>query len=79
MRIRSTGMLQEELLDGSELGSTPKFRNSYPKGPYSVHLWTLIPNTIPGGVFGTRVLQWAVKGPFGLGPHERHEHGRSTP
>ena len=27
---------------------------------------TLVPNTTPGIVFGTRVLQWAVYGPFGI-------------
>ena len=42
----------------------------FPKGPYTAHLKTLVPNTIPGIVFGTRVLKWAVYGVFGfvLGP-----------
>ena len=30
------------------------------------NLGTLVPNTIPEVVFGTRVLKWAVDGPFGL-------------
>ena len=38
----------------------------YPKGPYTAHLRTLVPRTIPGIVFGTRVLIWAVYGPCGL-------------
>ena len=37
-----------------------------PKGPYSAHLRTLVPKTIRGIVFGTRVLKWAVYGPFGF-------------
>ena len=36
-----------------------------PKGPYTAHLRTLVPKTIPSMVFGTRVLKWAVYGPFG--------------
>ena len=33
-------------------------------------LRTLVPKTIPGMVFGTRVLEWAVFGPFGKCPPE---------
>ena len=36
------------------------------KGPYTAHLRTLAPNTIPDIVFETKVLKWAVYGPFGL-------------
>ena len=41
------------------------FRHAtYAKSPYTSHLRTLVPNTKPGIVFGTRVLKWAVCGPF---------------
>ena len=36
----------------------------FPKGPYTVHLRTLLSNAIPGIAFGTRVLKWAVYGPL---------------
>ena len=38
----------------------------YPKGPYTARLKTLVPKTVPGMVFGTRVLKWAVYGPSEL-------------
>ena len=38
----------------------------YPKDPFASHLRTVVPKTIPGIVFGTRVLKWAVYGPFGI-------------
>ena len=38
----------------------------YPKGPYTAHLRTLVPNTIPGIVFGIRVRKCAVYGRFGI-------------
>ena len=41
-----------------------------PKGPYTAHLRTLVPKTIPGTVFGTRVLKWAVYGPTLRPPHK---------
>ena len=44
------------------------FGPSYPKGPYTAHLRTLVPKTIPGMVFGTRVLKWAVHGPVATDP-----------
>ena len=34
--------------------------------PKGSHLRNLVPKTIPGIVFGTRVLKWAVYGPFGM-------------
>ena len=37
-----------------------------PKDPYTAHVRTLVPKTIPGMVFGTRVLKRAVYGPFGI-------------
>ena len=46
---------------------------SHPKSPYAVHLRILVPKTIPGMVFGTRVLEKAVYGPlrtaWGLGSY----------
>ena len=39
---------------------------SCPQGPYTAHLRALVPRVIPGIVFGTRVLKWAVSGPFGM-------------
>ena len=39
----------------------------HPKGPYTAHLRTLAPKTIPGMIFGTSVLDWAVNGPLGTG------------
>ena len=36
-----------------------------PKAPYTADFRTPAPNTIPGIVFGTEVLKWAVYGPFG--------------
>ena len=36
-----------------------------PKGPCTACLRTLVPKTIPGMAFGTRVLKWAVCGPSG--------------
>ena len=38
----------------------------FPKGPYTAHVRTLVPKTIPGMAFGTRLLKWAVYGPFGV-------------
>ena len=35
-----------------------------PKGLSTAHLRTLVPNTIPGIVFGTRILKWAIYGFF---------------
>ena len=35
-----------------------------PKGPYTANLRTLAPKTILGILSGTRVLKWAVYGPF---------------
>ena len=38
------------------------------KAPYTAHLKTLVPNTIPGIASGTRVFEWTVlKGGGGLG------------
>ena len=34
--------------------------------PQTAHLRILVPKTIPGMVFGTGVLHWAVDGPFGM-------------
>ena len=36
-----------------------------PKGPYTAHLRTPTPKTIPGIVFRTTILKWAVSGAFG--------------
>ena len=41
------------------------FKIPHPKGPYTAHLRTLVPKTIPSVVFGTRVLNRAVHAPFG--------------
>ena len=38
----------------------------YPEGPSTQHLRTLVPNTIKGMVFGTRILKYCVLGPSGL-------------
>ena len=35
-----------------------------PDGPYTAHLRAPAPKMLPGIVFGTRVFQWAVYGPF---------------
>ena len=35
------------------------------KGPYTSHVRTVVPKTIPGMVFAATVLKWAVYGPFG--------------
>ena len=40
-----------------------------PKGSYAAHLRILVPKTLRGIVFGTRVLKWAVYGPFGAISH----------
>ena len=37
-----------------------------PNGPYTAHLRTLLPQTIPGIVFGTRVLSWALNSIWSL-------------
>ena len=51
----------------SKRGTSRKCHSCYfPKGPYTAHLRTLVPKTIPGIVFGTSVLKWAVYGPFGF-------------
>ena len=36
-----------------------------PKRAYTAHLRTLVPKAIPGMVFGTKILKWAVCGPLG--------------
>ena len=41
------------------------YKATVPKDSYTAHLRTLVPKTIPGTVFGTRVLKWAVHGPLG--------------
>ena len=55
------------------MGGGSKFRGlrgvlliRYPKGPYTACLKTAVPEAIPGILFGTRVLKWAVYGPFGI-------------
>ena len=35
-----------------------------PKGPHAARLRTLVPKAIPSVVFLTRVLKWALYGPF---------------
>ena len=50
----------------SSEGLRSKHGPSCPKGPCTAHLRTLVPKTILGIVFGTRVLEWAVHGPFGM-------------
>ena len=43
------------------LGTLGIYRKcEYPKGPHTAHLRPLPPKAIPGIVFGTRVLKWAV-------------------
>ena len=44
---------------------TSKLISSSPKGPYTAHLRTLVPITIPGMVCGIKVLRWAVYEHFG--------------
>ena len=39
----------------------------FPKGPSTQYSRTLVPNTIQGIVFGTRVLKYWVRGPSGFG------------
>ena len=46
------------------------------KSAYTSHLRTLVPKAIPGMVFGTRVLKWAIDGPFGS--ETREDLSRST-
>ena len=41
----------------------PKYSCTIPEGPSSQYLRTLVPNTIKGMVFGTRVLKYWVLGP----------------
>ena len=52
------------------LNCTLQYLLRKPKGsmycPYTACLRTLLPNSIPGIVFGTRVLNWAVFGPLGI-------------
>ena len=43
-----------------------------PKHPSTAYSRTLVPNTITGIVFGTRVLKWAVDGPLGPRSHQNH-------
>ena len=43
----------------------PMVRVYNPKGPYTAHLRTLVPTTIAGIGFGTRVPKWAVDGLLG--------------
>ena len=40
-----------------------------PTGPYTADLRTLVQTTVPGMVFGTGDLKWAVYGPFGYLAH----------
>ena len=47
----------------SEGSGSPKHPN--PRGPCTADLKTLVPKAMPGMGFGTRVLNWAVYGPFG--------------
>ena len=45
----------------------------FPKGPCAAHLRTLVPKTIAGMAFGTRVLKWAAMDPLGLERNTRRD------
>ena len=62
----------DQALTGAPQGSKWVRFIYLPKGPYTAHLRTLGPKTIPGIVivFGPRVLKWAVYGLFG--PQDGH-------
>ena len=52
-------------------GQYPVHLISIPEGPSTQYLWTLVPNTIKGMVFGTRDLKHWVLGPSGYGTSHR--------
>ena len=63
-----SGYLADGGCESTKLGSAWKLYtySTSPKGPYTAHSKTLVPNTIPAIGFGTRVFKWAVYGPFGI-------------
>ena len=42
---------------------------NFPKGPYTAHLRTMVPKTIPVIVLGNGDLKWAICGLFGFGTY----------
>ena len=47
------------------LGTESATKLPYPEGPSTQHIRTLVPKTVKGMVFGTRVLEYWVLGPSG--------------